>query len=94
MQLHLTEEAKKDYQEAKKWYNEIDSELGEYFESIIEEALNRVIESPVQNQRVSGDTRKAVVNKFPFNLFYLISDETIVVTGILHQRKNPKHWER
>lgn len=36
MQLNLTEEAKKDYQEAKKWYDEIDPELGDYFESVIE----------------------------------------------------------
>lgn len=94
MQLNLTEEAKKDYQEAKKWYDEIDPELGDYFESVIEGALHRMIENPVRNQIISGDTRKAVVQKFPFNLFYIISDKSIVVTAILHQRRNPKHWTR
>lgn len=94
MQLHLTEDAKKDYEEAKKWYDEIDEELGDYFETVIEDALFRVIENPVRNQIIAGDTRKAVVQKFPFNLFYIISDKSIVVTAILHQRRNPKHWTR
>lgn len=94
MQLHLTEDAKKDYEEAKKWYDEIDEELGDYFETVIEDALFRVIVNPVRNQIIAGDTRKAVVQKFPFNLFYIISDKSIVVTAILHQRRNPKHWTR
>lgn len=94
MRLQLTEEARKDYLEAKEWYEEIDSELGKYFESVIETSLNKVKANPIQNQKISGDTRKAVVQKFPFNLFYIISNDLIVVTAILHQRRDPKHWQR
>ncbi|SMO69573.1 type II toxin-antitoxin system RelE/ParE family toxin [Gracilimonas mengyeensis] len=94
MKLRFTEAAKKDYQEAKSWYEEIDPDLGSYFEATIDEALGRVKNNPMQYQEISGDTRKTVILKFPYNLFYLISDNTIVITALLHHRRDPEQWKR
>ncbi|HBX66718.1 MAG TPA: hypothetical protein DEG32_11375 [Balneolaceae bacterium] len=90
----FTGAAREDYQEAKKWYSEIDQHLGEHFESSIDHALRRVLENPVQFPIVSGDTRQALVRRFPFSVFYIIDEFNIVITAILHHRRNPKHQNR
>jgi hypothetical protein len=41
---------------------------------------------------VETDVRRAPVRRFPYGVFFLIDDDTIVVIGVLHAKRNPKLW--
>ncbi|WP_421773073.1 type II toxin-antitoxin system RelE/ParE family toxin [Gracilimonas sp.] len=94
--LYFTDAAKEDYLEAKAWYTEIEGVLGEYFESAIDHTIQRILDNPLEFPIILGDTRKALVKHFPFNIFFINikSDNSIVITAVLHHRRNPKHWTR
>jgi toxin ParE1/3/4 len=37
--------------------------------------------------------RRARVRRFPYGVFYLVTDSTIVVVGVLHGRRSPRQWK-
>jgi plasmid stabilization system protein ParE len=42
----------------------------------------------VQNENV----RRALVNRFPFSIYFEIEEELITIFAILHQSRNPDYW--
>ncbi len=45
---------------------------------------------PVTHRKV----RRAITQRFPYNVFYLIESHAIVVTGIHHAKRHPRRWRR
>jgi hypothetical protein len=37
-------------------------------------------------------TRKFVLQRFPFNIFYLSRETEIVVVAVAHQKRRPGYW--
>ncbi|MGN8226706.1 type II toxin-antitoxin system RelE/ParE family toxin [Gracilimonas sp. BCB1] len=93
--LHFTDAAKEDYLEAKAWYTEIKDVLGDYFESAIDHTIQRILANPLEFPIITGSTRKALVTHFPFNIFFINikSENSIIITAVLHHRRNPKQLE-
>jgi plasmid stabilization system protein ParE len=43
---------------------------------------------------VHEQVRRALLRKFPYALFYLFNEETIVVVACFHVRRSPADWQR
>jgi plasmid stabilization system protein ParE len=39
-------------------------------------------------------TRKAVLRKFPYSIFYLVEGDAIIVLACFHGKRNPIDWLR
>ena len=76
--------------EVRQWYQSKRLGLGREFG----EELNRIVErSPLRFPRVHGETRRAVLSRFPYAVYFRVADAAVVVLAI-HGRQHPSRWQR
>ncbi len=74
------------------WYENRRPGLGADFILCIEEVLDRIRRSPEQYPVVHRGVRRALIRRFPYGIFYLLEEETIVVMAVFHGSRDPKDW--
>jgi plasmid stabilization system protein ParE len=85
-------EVRAEISEAYRWYENQQSGLGDEFLDRISETLDRICQMPESYAVVYRDVRRAVVQRFPYAVYYRIVSSRVVVTAIFHGRRNPKAW--
>lgn len=87
-------EVELDIDETAKWYEKHRTNLG--FEFIDEvEKKGHVIESkPFLYEKVYKNLRRAVLDRFPFNIFYMVEGESIIIVAVMHGSRHPKRWQK
>lgn len=43
--------------------------------------------------RIRGEVRRAILDKFPYGVFYLARPEFVSIIAVLHQARNPRAWQ-
>jgi toxin ParE1/3/4 len=81
-----------DIEDAYRWYQEKQSELGDLFLAAVQTALERVTENPKAHPLVHRDVRRARLQRFPYGLFYREYAGAIVVVACFHARRDPRRW--
>ena len=74
-------EAAADIVEAAAWYSRQRLGLGEEFLSAVRETAHRISEQPMRYAVVHRETRRALVKRFPYGLFYRLLDQQVVVVA-------------
>lgn len=85
--------AKREFDDAISWYQDRREGLGREFSVAVEEQLGRIALSPNQFACVRGDVRRAVLQRFPYSIHFLVEDDRIVVLAIFHARRTPSQLE-
>ncbi len=93
-QIVLTPPAQDDFLESLKWYSQQQEHLEARFHAAVVETVDLIAENPYLFSERRKAVRVAVVQKFPFLLFYKVEvpSQRIVVLAILHQSRDPKIW--
>ncbi len=75
---------------ARKWYLEINKSLGEDFKLKVNEEFDYIRKYPAHYQKRYKEIRQAIVDRFPYTIYYFIEEELklIVVIGVLAQKQN------
>lgn len=87
-------EAEREIQEAFDWYEERSEGLGTEFLRAADACLSGVRRNPEAYQVVHDRVRRALLRKFPYALFYLVHEDTIVVLACFHIRRSAAEWQR
>ena len=87
-------EAQLEVQNAFSYYEEKSEGLGFEFMRSLDAALQSVKRNPSSYQIIYKETRRVLLRKFPFALFYLIEETKIVVIAVLHQKQSEIDWIR
>lgn len=58
----------------------------------VDEAIDKLIENPLINRKILKNLRRLPIQRFPYRIFYFVINEKIIITAVLHARKNPKEW--
>lgn len=74
------------------WYNAQRGGLGDEFLLALEAKVNAIQRNPQRFQVVHGGIRRALTDRFPYGIFYIIEQNTIFVLAIIHTSRNPKKW--
>lgn len=90
--LSLRKEAESDIEEAYRYYEGIRAGLGADFLLCVEEALTRIERNPAQFQLVHRRVARAVLHRFPYSVFFTVVGPAIIVTAVMHVRRNPSRW--
>ena len=90
--LILRPAAEEDVEAAYLWYEEQSPGLGAEFLRSVEAALASVERNPEAYQQVYKQARRALLRRFPYALFYVVSPELIEVIGCIHTRRHPRRW--
>jgi plasmid stabilization system protein ParE len=85
-------EAEDDVLEARAWYESRRLGLGQEFALAIETLIDRIAANPTVFPVVQSETRRAVLSRFPYAIYFRSSDEAIVVLAI-HGRQHPSRWQ-
>lgn len=91
--LLVRRSAKGDVRSAARWYELQRPGLGREFVAEVDAALSRVAENPLQCQVLHRETRRAIVHRFPYGLFYRVEGSTIVVFCVSHLHREPASWK-
>jgi len=67
--------------------------LGREFVVEVDAAMSRVDDNPHQYQVLHRDTRRAIVHRFPYEVFYRLEARTIVVFSVSHLHRDPASWK-
>jgi plasmid stabilization system protein ParE len=86
--------AAKDLQRAHEWYEAEREGLGGDFLEEVRQTIVRVAATPEAYAVVSRDTRKCLVRRFPYGVFFRILDEVVVIVACYHLRRRPASWKR
>ena len=78
--------------EVRRWYEARREGLGNEFGAEVDEMVARIAETPLAFQRVRGDTRRGVLRKFPYAIYFRETTTEIIVLAI-HGRQDPSRWQ-
>lgn len=86
--------AELDLEEAVQWHEEQKEKLGEEFLFEFRDALRIVARSPLGFRKRLKNIRAFVLKRFQYNVYYIVTDETLFVIAVIHQKRNPKIWKK
>lgn len=92
--LDFLPEVDGDTEEAYDWYELQRAGLGDDFFLAVEECLNRIQRNPLAFQKIFKQIRRALARKFPFGVFFIVKEDVITVTAIVHLARHPKSWKK
>lgn len=75
------------------WYEARRAGLGREFGQAVEALTSRIVENPFSFQRVHVETRRAVLSRFPYAVYFRASDTEVVVLAI-HGRQHQSRWQQ
>ena len=85
--------AKREFDDGISWYQDRREGLGQEFSIAVEQQLEKIALSPNKFACVRGDVRRAVLQRFPYSIHFIVEDERIVVLAIFHARRAPNQLE-
>ena len=76
LRLVFRPQAEAELIEARNWYESQRAGLGQTFTETVDHAVASIIASPRAHPRVHGETRRRVVRRFPFAIYFrVVADE-------------------
>ena len=91
--LLLEPEAQADLGEAFLWYETQRLGLGSEFFAEVALVLERIERMPESFVFIRGQTRRALLHRFPYAVFYVLDPDVVAVTAVMHGRRDPRRWQ-
>jgi plasmid stabilization system protein ParE len=74
------------------WYESRRAGLGRQFGQALDALVARIADNPLVYQSVHRETRRAVLSRFPYAIYFRVLEDQIVVLAI-HGRQHPRRWQ-
>lgn len=84
---------KQELDEIVKYYEELKPGLGLLFIEVIDLLFKRIEKHPLHFQIKHKSIRRAGLEDFPYNVFFRVHKNQLIILAVLHQRRNPKQWK-
>jgi len=86
-------EAESELLDARGWYEGQRLGLGGAFAAAVEQTIAAILDKPLAYPRVHGDTRRALVGRFPYAVYFPSIADEVVVLAVMHGRRLPRRWQ-
>ena len=84
--------AEADVREAAFWYESKREGLGAEFALELDALYERIAQSPHQFPEIEKGTRRALLRRFPYAVYFVIGNELPAIIAVLHQHRRPIAW--
>ena len=84
--------AKKEFDQAVQYYEECQPGLGLRFAGEVHSTINRIIRFPNSFCKLSKNTRRCLLNRFPYGVIYQIQNNKIYIIAVGHLNRHPGYW--
>ena len=85
-------EAEDEVLQVRRWYDGRREGLGDEFAVEVAALVARIVANPLAFRRVRGETRRGVLNRFPYAIYFRPTAEEITVLAV-HGRQDPSRWQ-
>jgi plasmid stabilization system protein ParE len=92
MRVKFHADARAELRAARKWYYERSPLSAFAFAQTVQTAISRIKDAPNTFPLAGHGTRKFVLQRFPFNIFYLTREGELVIVAVAHQKRRPGYW--
>ncbi len=90
--LVVEPEAEAEIDQAVDWYYEHSRMAAIGFRDAVDRALDFIGKHPEQYQVVYRQTRRALVDGYPYALFYTVTEIQVIVVSCFHTARDPNAW--
>ncbi len=85
--------ARNDIEDAARWYESQQLNLGGEYLNEIAAAFDKLAENPKAYPAIHRETRRLLLQRFPFGVFYRIIDNRVIVLAVMHSSRDPNNWK-
>lgn len=93
MQCIVRPAAAADVDDAFLWYETQRPGLGQDFLAAADALIAAIAEHPLRYPVIRRNTRRALMRRFPYAMYFRIYGEVVVVVACMHGRRNPRRWQ-
>ena len=93
MRVTFHEEAKAEFLEAVRYYEDRVPGLGHALIDDVEQALREIPDSPSACPTIGAGIRRRILRKFPYSLLYVEEPGRIRILAVAHHRRRPGYWK-
>lgn len=86
-------EARAEWFEALRYYEDIDGELGVRFYREIERLICEVCAEPQRFRKFDPPARRHFSRSFPYAVIYLDKPEHLWIVAVMHMKRRPGYWK-
>ncbi len=87
-------QAESDMADAYNWYQQQQEGLGSRFLASVETAIIRITDGSDRFPIIHKKVRRALIQEFPYSVYFLVESDQIYVVTIVHQRRDPALWKQ
>ncbi|HEX6096353.1 MAG TPA: type II toxin-antitoxin system RelE/ParE family toxin [Thermoanaerobaculia bacterium] len=92
--LIVSPSARVDLEEALAWFRERSPDLPGRFGMEIESIYSSILEHPEMYPLIYKNFRRALLNRFPYSVFYVIEPQAVLIVGVVHQARDESTWKK
>jgi len=85
-------DARSEFLSAVQYYEDCQKGLGHRFRSVVENAVGRITEAPLQYRTLRSPFRRFLLPKFPYAIIYSIEPDHIRIIAVAHTKRKPGFW--
>lgn len=84
--------ARLEVEDAQAWYEERSLLAASAFLRELSVAVQRIREAPYRYATAESGTRRILLDRFPFTIYYRVSSDALVIVAVAHQKRRPGYW--
>ncbi len=94
LEIIIHSEAKLEVQNTFDYYEQKGKGLGLEFMRSLDAVMQSIKRNPLAYQKVHKETRRVLLRKFPYAIFYIVEENRIIVIACFHQKRSEIDWIR
>lgn len=92
MRFYFHEYAEAEFDRAVEYYEDCQLGLGIEFAQEVYATIDRIIRYPEAWSQMSKNTRRCLVNRFPFGVIYQVKSDFVHIIAVADLRRRPDFW--
>ncbi len=93
MRFYFHEEAEAEFDKAVEYYESCRSGLGLEFAEEVYATIKRILPFPAAWTQISQNTRRCLLNRFPYAVIYQEKNGYIRIIAVADLRRRPGYWK-
>ncbi len=93
MRVYFHPDAEDELDKAIEYYEQLQPGLGIEFAEEIYATITRIIEYPDAWSSLSKNSRRCLVNRFPYGVVYQIKSRSLRIIAVAHLHRRPSYWK-
>lgn len=85
-------DAKSEFLEAVRYYEECQAGLGRRFKEAVEVAIKNISTSPFRYRVLHRPFRRLLLFQFPYSIIFTIEPDQIYIAAVAHSKRKPGYW--